>query len=85
MMEKMGANMTQLQQMLGQVLRQSEGNANQAVKQGLEAQDMKGQAIKQAIANNLDKAAQATGLSDEQAEDFRGLCLRAWIHGGRLC
>lgn len=71
MMEKMGANMTQLQQMLGQVLRQSEGNANQAVKQGLEAQDMKGQAIKQAIANNLDKAAQATGLSDEQAEDFR--------------
>lgn len=71
MIEKMGANMNQLQQMLGQVLQQSQGNADAAARQGVEAQNMKGQAIKQAIANNLDRAAQATGLTEDQAEDFR--------------
>ena len=71
MMNRMGANMTQLQKMLGQVLQQSQGTAAKAAQQGVEAQNMKGQAIKQAIANNLDRAAQATGLTEDQAEDFR--------------
>lgn len=71
MMNQMGQNMAQLQKMLSQVLQQSQGAADAATRQGIEAKDMKGKAIQQTIANNLDRASQATGLTDDQAQDFK--------------
>jgi len=70
-MAQMANNMAQLQQMLGQVLQQGQNAAQQGAQQAVEAQNMKGEAARQMIANNLDKGAQQTGLTDEQAEDFR--------------
>lgn len=70
-MSQMAANMQQLQQMLGQVLQQGQQAAQQGAQQAVEAQNMKGEAARQMIANNLDKSAQQTGLTDDQAEDFR--------------
>jgi hypothetical protein len=70
-MATMAGNMQQLQGMLAKVLQQGEAAADGAAKQAIEAQDMKGKAASQMIANNLDKGAAQVGLSDEMAEDFR--------------
>lgn len=70
-MATMANNMQQLQGMLAKVLQQGEAAADGAAKQAIEAQDLKGKAASQMIANNLDKGAAQVGLSDDMAEDFR--------------
>ena len=70
-MAQMASNMSQLQQMLGQVLQQGQNAAAQGAQQAVEAQAMRGDAIRQQISNNLDKGAASVGLGEDQAEDFR--------------
>ena len=67
----MATNMNKLQAMLGQVLQQGQNAADQGAQQAVEAQAMKGDAMRQMIANNLDKGAAKVGLTDQDAEDFQ--------------
>ena len=70
-MANMATNMNKLQAMLGQVLQQGQNAADQGAQQAVEAQAMKGDAMRQMIANNLDKGAAKVGLTDQDAEDFQ--------------
>ena len=58
------------EQMLQQVLAQSEGVAQAARDGVVDAQTTKVDSIKQTIANNLDRAQQQLGLPDEAVNDF---------------
>ena len=59
-----------LEQMLKMVLAQSQGNVD-AARQGMEgAQKQQINAVRQQIANNIDRVQAALGLPDDKADDF---------------
>jgi hypothetical protein len=69
-MQQMQQQLMQTQQMLQMVLAQSQGVAD-AAKQGVgQAQGQQVNAIKQSIANNVDRAQAALRLPDDAANDF---------------
>lgn len=69
-MAAMQQQLAQTQQMLQQVLAQSAGVAD-AAKQGMQgAQSQQINAVRQQIANNIDRVQQALGLPDDKANDF---------------
>jgi hypothetical protein len=69
-MQDIRAQLAQTQQMLQAVLAQSAGVAD-AAKQGMQgAQSQQINAVRQQIANNIDRVQQALGLPDDKANDF---------------
>ncbi len=78
----------QMQQMLAQVIGGTQGVANAANQQVKQADNMRGQAMQQQIANNLNRVQQALGLGDDKAHEFmsfaaeRGYTLDDFIDPG---
>ena len=66
----MQTQVARLEQMLKMVLAQSQGNVD-AARQGMEgAQQQQVTAVRQQIANNIDRVQAALGLPDDKADDF---------------
>ena len=69
-MQSQQGEIAQIKQMLNQVLAQSQGNV-QAAREGMQqGQNSQVSAIRQQIANNIDRAQSALKLPDEKAQDF---------------
>lgn len=69
-MNTMNGRMARLEQMLAQVLSQSQGNVDAAKGAMDNANNMQIQAMQKQIANNVDRVQQQLGLPDEAAQDF---------------
>ena len=70
-MGQMAQMMQQMQQMMQVLGRQAAGAADSGVQQAVEAQQVKADAMRRTIANNLDRGAQKIGLAEDQASDFK--------------
>ena len=69
-MNTMNGRMARLEQMLSQVLSQSQGNVDAAKNTMDNANNMQIQAMQKQIANNIDRVQQQLGLPDEAAQNF---------------
>ena len=69
-MAAMQQQLAQTQQMLRQVMAQSQGVADAAKQGAQQGQQQQIGAVRQQIANNIDRVQQALGLPDEKANDF---------------